>query len=288
MHHARQSPAILNCIGALQDALKGAKDLVQIDSFARGGEDIRSLYNLDYLFKNGEIKSGKLLKEVVPFTHLLGSLSARIRFILDYGELNREYFLHRDTGLKLLWGFKETGFTSKNSLIWTFNLGQPSTVDINELHKLQTSPWKQLLTKVHQKLIQGSALKVVFLCGMNARELALAGVDFYQKFGLKLATHKYKIYLETYGESQHRLYAYCPKLPWTLTIGDWVTARQIDTIIKFAATLTKTKGIWRDVFKRCGAIVHILRQVQYKARTGIHMCRPGSDFLTTIYYCLST
>jgi hypothetical protein len=93
-------------------------------------------------------------------------------------------------------------------------------------------------------LIQGSALKVVFLCGTNARELTLAGVDSYQKFGLKLATHNYEIYLETRGEGQHRLYVYCPELPWTLAIGDWVTARRIDTIIKFAATLTKTEGIW--------------------------------------------
>ena len=114
--------------------------MVQIDSFARGGEDIKSLHDLDYLFKDGEIESGKLLKEVVPFTRLLGSPLARIGFILDYRELNRGDSSHGDTGLKLPWGFKETGLTPRNSLIWTFNLRQPSTVDINELHKLQNSP----------------------------------------------------------------------------------------------------------------------------------------------------
>jgi len=276
LRHARQSGAVLDYIGALQDALKGTADLVQIDSFAEGGEDIKSLHDLDYLFKDGEIESGKLLKEVVPFTRPLGSPSARIGFILDYGELRGDSS-HGDAGLKLPWGFKETGFTPRNSLIWTFNLRQPSTVDIDVLHKLQASPWKELLTKVHRKLIQGSALKVVFLCGTNARELTLAGVDSYQKFGLKLATHNYEIYLETRGEGQHRLYAYCPELPWTLAIGDWATAQRIDTIIKFATTLTKTEGIYRNVFERCGAIVHILRQAQYEAKTGVRMTTDTLD-----------
>jgi len=74
-----------------------------------------------------------------------------------------------------------------------------------------------------------------------------------------------------------RLYVYCPELPWTLAIGDWVTAHRIDTIIKFAATLTKTEGIWRNVFKRCGAVVYILRQAQHKAETGVRMTTDTLD-----------
>jgi hypothetical protein len=276
LRHARESGAVLDCKGALRDALKGTADLVQIDSFAGGGEDIKPLHDLDDLFEDGEIESGKLLKEVVPFTRPLGSLLARIGFILDYGELRGDSS-HGDAGLKLPWGFKETGFTPSNSLIWTFNFGQPSTVDIDMLHKLQASPWKKLLAKVHRKLIQGSALKVVFLCGTNARELTLDGVGSYQKFDLKLATHNYEIYLETCGEGQHRLYVYCPELPWTLAIGDWVTARRIDIIIKFAAALTKSEGIWRNVFERCGALVHVLRQAQYEAKTGVRMTTDTLD-----------
>ena len=75
---------------------------MQIDLFTRGGEDIKSLHDLDYLFKDGEIESGKILKEVIPFTRLLGSPLVRIGFVLDYGELNRGDSLYGDTGLKLL------------------------------------------------------------------------------------------------------------------------------------------------------------------------------------------
>jgi hypothetical protein len=64
---------------------------------------------------------------------------------------------------------------------------------------------------------------------------------------------------------------YCPELLWTLVIGDWVTTRRIDTIIRFAATLIKVEGIRRNVFKRCGAVIYILRQAQYKAKTGVRM-----------------
>jgi hypothetical protein len=200
-----------------------------------------------------------------------GSLSASIGIILDFGGLgvdSDQLQIIRNSEkqtLVLPCGLEKCGLTQKNSLIWTFSFRQ----DVSQ--PLQGSVAHQergVPVQCNHELIQASSLRVVLLCGRFAEETISSQKGVQGPFNLTLQRYSYRLYGQSDGSTIHRLYITCPSPAALAGPEKWITSQTIGEVLKFAASLTDTKGL-RYSFYECGIVTlriirrHVLEEQGY-------------------------
>ncbi|OJZ80498.1 hypothetical protein ASPFODRAFT_65877 [Aspergillus luchuensis CBS 106.47] len=143
-----------------------------------------------------------------------GSTRATIGIILDHAP-SCAYGYGRPN---LPWGLHESGFTETNSLIWSFNLQkftyisgtfQAAPLHIADEHMLSAHTWR---------LICGSQMRVILLCGHNSEKIAMPVNIRLRSFILKLHDFEYQVWLDIEEE-----------------------ACQLGTLFRFVSDITGTK-----------------------------------------------
>src|SRR5438046_5088719 len=121
-----------------------------------------------------------------------GSLKARIGIVLDYGAVS--FSQKEESGTILSWDLKESDFTQKNSLIWTFNLCQYCLIQATGQAVIQENEENAILDKFNSLLIHASNLRVLLMCGFNAEKSLLSQIMHSDSLELNLRGHFFTIY----------------------------------------------------------------------------------------------
>lgn len=109
--------------------------------------------------------------------------------------------------ISLPWGLRECGFTSTNSLIWTYNFRENSAFNTNFSISSQALTEFDQLIRINQNLIDGSLLRVILLCGVNA--VKAVGIQQFFLLKLELPTGNFNAWANIKGCCIEILYIYC-------------------------------------------------------------------------------
>ncbi|RAK92466.1 hypothetical protein BO79DRAFT_277284 [Aspergillus costaricaensis CBS 115574] len=166
-----------------------------------------------------------------------GSTRAPIGIILDHAPS----CAYGDGRPNLPWGLHESGFTETNSLIWSFNLQkftyisgtfQAAPLHIADEHVLSAHTWR---------LICGSQMRVILLCGHNSEKIAMPANIRLRSSILKLHDFEYQVWLDIEESRINRTFIRSP----APLGGLWATksreACQLGTLFRFVSDITGTK-----------------------------------------------
>ncbi|QKX64287.1 uncharacterized protein TRUGW13939_11460 [Talaromyces rugulosus] len=203
---------------ALQDAL-GDQDL-----FQRVKDSLESEKILAY---NEE-------RSTTPVPYL-GSLSAKVAFILDYGAVSEASKVFLETSVQqengLPWALRGCGFTLENVLSWTYNFKQFSPLGVDNLSDENEGH------QAHRSLILRSQARIFFLCGPRAANAVRP--RSLKTFDLELRGFRYKIFVTYFN----RLFIQCPALPSKIWSRTGTDSTKISEAIRCAISLLRLEGI---------------------------------------------
>lgn len=172
---------------------------------------------------------------ICPF----GTCNAAIGLILDLTPFHD--YVSEDGTVKLPWGIQESGFTQKNSLVWTYNLQEyvhiprsfqvapPSPADIG------------FLRAATQSLINGSRLRVIIVCGDNSEDVAILEHVRLNHIRLSLYGLEYDAWIEISQSKILRIFIRAPKPLSGLWASHSRQAFDLTNVFRFVSNMTNTR-----------------------------------------------
>jgi hypothetical protein len=127
----------------------------------------------------------------------VGSLQARIGVVLGRSLSLENSSRESETGsaLSIPWGIKKIGLNSNNSMIWAAD-PIPIRMTEGQLRTSHHNQSKEVLRSHNWKLIQGSGMRIVLICGKSLKDILLPSWVLSNKIEVNLRSSKCTGYLE--------------------------------------------------------------------------------------------
>ena len=196
--------------------------------------------------------------ELANLYHLQGSLSARIGFVLDYAAMSSANDVPLDSAKRnsldydLPRSIRGCGFNTENAILWTYNFQEFSTLNQDDFIEVsQGNRYEEL----HEAVIQGSAAKVILLCGPRAEKVIKDTMNSFNQYTLELQGYKFPIYLgNNIASTEIRLYIRCPVLPSQVWCVNTAHSVRLSEILRFAVNILGMTEI-RPYFVESSSVV---------------------------------
>lgn len=171
----------------------------------------------------------------------VGTCQASIGLILDLTPSHDYVSKDGTVSLKLPWGLQESGFNQSNSLIWTYNLQNyvhiPHTFQVSSPSPADIG----ILRAATQRLIRGSRLRIIIVCGVNSEAVAIPDNLKLNHINLSLYGLEYDAWIQTEQSKVLRILIRAPKPLSGLWASHAREAFDLTNVFRFVSNMTKTR-----------------------------------------------
>lgn len=223
-------PSLVKILGNLEEALPENTAVIPWGSLSDNPTvDVKSWFQ--------ETKS-IFGEDVQDFICPAGTLEASVGIVFGCTPCH-QYQTSSGDLCNLPWGLKEIGFTESNSLIWSYNLRSfkvmPKTFQSRPSSSLNMTSMKEAT----RKLIHGSKLRLILVCGDEAEQVVIPGLSLSAEMSLELHQGlKCRAWVEHDTSKVNRLFIRIPDLPSELWSSNAPAIYDLTSIFRLLRALT--------------------------------------------------
>ncbi|KAK2593688.1 hypothetical protein QQS21_008596 [Conoideocrella luteorostrata] len=203
---------------------------------------------------------------ITPF---LGSLSAKIGFMLDYMTVSWYENALDDIGNhnvvisdELPWQLKGCLFNENNVLVWTHELQRLGPLSMKKKVIEESSVLDDLVAR-NKEIINASQTQIICICGPRAESLICRILNNPPRYEINLGPFKYPLYVD---DKSGRLHLVCPELSFSAWSGGSFINTELSEGIRCAVKLTSL-GTVRPYFVAYSSLVVEIKSMARREKT---------------------
>ncbi|KAJ6020677.1 hypothetical protein N7540_006181 [Penicillium herquei] len=259
-------PSLVEVLGNLEETLPKNTDVIPWGSLLDNPIDLKLWF---------EETTSIFSDQARDFIYPAGTLEASIGIV--FGCIPCHQYQTSDGNIcNLPWGLKEVGFNDFNSLVWSYNLQNFKLIPETSQSRPSSNLDVVSLRKATQKLILGSKLRIILVCGDEAEHVVIPESSL--SAGINLELHqgvKCRAWAEHDTKKIKRLFIRIPYLPCELWSRNAPAIYDLTSIFRLLRALTGVQ--LRSLFYESGFVVSQVITAWGNEKLGKSTCLKPQD-----------